>query len=388
MDVHTNIYDEFSCIGDRCKRNCCQGWTINLDADTTAYYKSLDDEFGRFIQSKLEDTDDGGSKFALGKCEKCPAQTDDGLCEIYIRYGEEHLSKTCAMFPRYHVGMYGDNGFRYLCNECEEVLRILYDRNEKLDLIIEAKDKKDLSENLTMFDFAQLIAWCVDFIQDESVPLWNSVITTMHIVIEASGSFLKDDMDGFQSVIETIPTVSEAYSKAIEGITDDILEFVAWEKVRLISVAYLDTLNLTDLVAVKDMFPVEDKYTFGDPGRGDQLKKAYGNFRSHFENHDEVFFRRLFANQMVAFSFDILKDESRDTILYEYAPKLIISLTVPSLWSDMDLKDRDEFFSKMAMLQRMSKKHFMSYLSKVIKEQMKPDITEYAVMFAGLLGRD
>ena len=42
MDIHADIYDEFSCIGGDCRRNCCQGWAITIDHKTTEYYKSLE----------------------------------------------------------------------------------------------------------------------------------------------------------------------------------------------------------------------------------------------------------------------------------------------------------------------------------------------------------
>ena len=385
MDIHTDLNDEFACIGNACRRNCCQGWSISLDSETTAYYNSLEDDFGEFIKSHMEPTEGGGSKFSLKKGEKCPAQREDGLCDIYIKYGENRLSKTCTEFPRYNLEINGNNRFRYLSNECEEVLRNLYDREKNLEVIIEAADKKDIEKNADLLDFLQLIAWCVDYIQDESVPLWNALTTTIHIAIEASRAFLEGDEKKFSRVTEAIPTISETYYQAITGFPEDVLMEVAWRKVRLISVAYLDFLDLTDFKVFEDMFPVPEKYSTDSSERGEQVRKAYDVFSSTITASDMRFYRRFFANMLLPYAFDLLEDNPSDVFLYEFVPRVITTITVPSLWSDKDLKDRHEFFSKLAMLQRMSKRAYFSRLSEMIKEQMTCDLTEYAIMLASLL---
>ena len=384
MDIHADIYDEFRCIGGDCRRNCCQGWAITIDPKTSEYYRSLDDEFGKMINSRLDFLGDGSSKFALKKGEKCPAQREDGLCDIFCRYGEDKLSKTCTRFPRYNVEVYGNNEFRYLSNECEEVLRILYDREANLNLIIEAKDKKDLNENATVNDFAQLVAWCTDTIQDESIPLWNALITVMHICIEASKPFVDVDMEKYQKVIESIPSVSNSYNRAIGEIPADMLYGLAWERIKLISVAYLDFLNLTDFKVYTEMFPSKEKYSASVPNRGEQIKEQFERFVSKTNQKDARFYRRYIANLFLTFCFDLLFDDANEKMLSEYGVKVIVSLTVPPLWDDEALTDRDEFFSRFAMLQRMSKTNYMSHLSKPIKEQMNPGLTDYALMFAGL----
>lgn len=386
MDIHADNYEEFTCIGGECKRNCCQGWTIDLDPDTTAYYQSLDDEYGEYIKSHLEVADNCIGKFHLKKGEKCPAQQEDGLCEIFIRYGEDKLSRTCTNFPRYNVTVFGDNKVRFLINECEEVLRLMYDREKKIDLIIEAKDKKDLDKNVVMADFAQLVAWGCDTIQDESIPLWNALITVLHVFVEASKPFMDVEMETYDRVIKSIPAIFQSYEQAICGIDRDSLKELAWERIRLITVAYLDLLGMTDFMVCKDMFPVIEKYDPNDEERGDRVREQYERFYSKMSPKDKSFYRRFIANLIVTYCFDLVTDDARNNYLNENAAKVIISLTVPPLWKDEDLTDRMEFFSKLSMLQRMTKKAMISKLAGPIKEQMAPDLVDYAVMFAGLFG--
>ena len=88
----------------------------------------------------------------------------------------------------------------------------------------------------------------------------------------------------------------------------------------------------------------------------------------------------------MSFWHELLSTDARDKVLFEFGVKVVISVTIPSLWEGVDLKNKKRFLSRLAMLQRMSETNLMSHLSKPIKEQMNPGLTDYALMFAGLFG--
>ena len=41
-----DYFPEFACIADKCTDSCCVGWEIDLDDDTSDYYKSIEEVKG------------------------------------------------------------------------------------------------------------------------------------------------------------------------------------------------------------------------------------------------------------------------------------------------------------------------------------------------------
>ena len=94
-----NYYDEFKCIADKCKHNCCIGWEIDVDENTLEKYKKLDKRFGTGILDTIcmEDT----PHFVLCENERCPQLDEKGLCKLISRFGEEALCNICNDHPRF-----------------------------------------------------------------------------------------------------------------------------------------------------------------------------------------------------------------------------------------------------------------------------------------------
>lgn len=99
MNILPSFYHLFECIGTKCVNTCCAGWTVTLDSDTVHYYESQTDDFGTFIKQNLTEQNDEKA-IVLTDTKRCPFLSTEGLCQIYMHYGEEHMSRTCKEFPR------------------------------------------------------------------------------------------------------------------------------------------------------------------------------------------------------------------------------------------------------------------------------------------------
>lgn len=97
---------DFKCIGSACEDTCCSGWRVELDKNTYRYYKSCEDEELKSVFDEMVSKNNSKkSDAAYGRIKmldngECPFLDADKLCNIQLKLGEEHLSETCALYPR------------------------------------------------------------------------------------------------------------------------------------------------------------------------------------------------------------------------------------------------------------------------------------------------
>lgn len=94
-------YKDFVCTADRCTHSCCVGWEIDIDEDTLALYKSLEDPLGAEILKTVKETD-GGAHFCLDEKGRCQNLDARGLCRIIRALGEGALCDICHAHPRFY----------------------------------------------------------------------------------------------------------------------------------------------------------------------------------------------------------------------------------------------------------------------------------------------
>lgn len=97
-------YKHFSCTGNACEYNCCNTWRVTIDKKTYKKYMNIPDgTLKKKLQKNVKRIIDP-RYYALIQMEPetndCPFQTEQGLCEIQLNFGEEYLSRTCAVYPR------------------------------------------------------------------------------------------------------------------------------------------------------------------------------------------------------------------------------------------------------------------------------------------------
>ncbi len=101
--IKPSFYKDFKCIAGACPDSCCQGWEVDADDASLAYYASLDPslEIKKKIDSVLSKDEFGNSIFTLAAKKRCPFLNEENLCDMHIAIGGEHTPLTCRNFPRF-----------------------------------------------------------------------------------------------------------------------------------------------------------------------------------------------------------------------------------------------------------------------------------------------
>ncbi len=123
QEIYPGFYHEFKCIANLCEDSCCKDWDIDIDSETEAFYQTVQGPLGDKMRRLLV-TDEYDERVFRCTNGRCPFWNSDMLCDIYIGIGEEHLSNTCANFPRVAVD-YGNFREHILSFACPEAARFM-----------------------------------------------------------------------------------------------------------------------------------------------------------------------------------------------------------------------------------------------------------------------
>ena len=118
MEVfYPKYYEQFSCIASACPDSCCKGWSVDVDAHSAAFYRSLSGSLGDRLRQVLQDTDDG--TVMTIENGRCPMWRQDGLCRIQAELGHDALCRICREFPRlrHDYGDFVELGLELSCPE-------------------------------------------------------------------------------------------------------------------------------------------------------------------------------------------------------------------------------------------------------------------------------
>ncbi|MDE6659779.1 MAG: flagellin lysine-N-methylase [Eubacterium sp.] len=99
--VTPSFYKNFACIAGACPDSCCQGWEVDADEESLAYYKTLSGSLRERIDSVLDKDEFGNTIFRLADKKRCPFLNNENLCDMHIAIGGEHTPYTCRTFPRF-----------------------------------------------------------------------------------------------------------------------------------------------------------------------------------------------------------------------------------------------------------------------------------------------
>ncbi|MBQ7817578.1 MAG: flagellin lysine-N-methylase [Oscillospiraceae bacterium] len=120
--VKPSYFDQFKCIAAACPDSCCKEWTVQVDADSAAYYRTLPGALGDRLRQVLVDEDDNTVMF--NENGRCPMWRQDGLCRIQAELGHDALCKTCRDFPRltHDYGNFIEMGLELSCPEAARII--------------------------------------------------------------------------------------------------------------------------------------------------------------------------------------------------------------------------------------------------------------------------
>ena len=124
-------YNDFCCIGGRCKHSCCIGWEIDIDPETYEKYQGISGNLGNRLKQNISTVDT--PHFVLGESERCPFLNKDNLCDLILEKGEDFLCQICSDHPRFR-------NFFTNCTEvglglcCEEAARLILSQKEPFSM--------------------------------------------------------------------------------------------------------------------------------------------------------------------------------------------------------------------------------------------------------------
>ena len=122
--VTPSFYKDFKCISGECPDSCCQGWEVDADADSLAYYKTLTGDIKKRIDGVLDKDEFGNTIFRLAERKRCPFLNDENLCDMHIAIGGEHTPFTCRTFPRFinDFGSTREMGISFSCPVASDMM--------------------------------------------------------------------------------------------------------------------------------------------------------------------------------------------------------------------------------------------------------------------------
>lgn len=143
MEVYyPKYYGDFACIAARCPDSCCKEWSVDVDAEAAAFYRTLPGPLGERLRQVLQDTED--STVMAIENGRCPMWRQDGLCRIQAELGHDALCKVCREFPRLRHD-YGDFVELGLELSCPEAARLIL-ACPHCDLVVQTAPDGDAPE--------------------------------------------------------------------------------------------------------------------------------------------------------------------------------------------------------------------------------------------------
>ena len=156
-----DYYNEFCCIADKCRHNCCIGWEIDIDSSAYDYYRTVVGDMGERFARDIHIVD-GTPCFRLGDDDRCPFLNSNNLCDIITTLGDDKLCDICTDHPRYR-NYYSSRTEIGLGLCCEEAARIILTRQSKTQIVCIDEDDDiaiDEQEEDTFFAFRQKAFAC------------------------------------------------------------------------------------------------------------------------------------------------------------------------------------------------------------------------------------
>lgn len=130
--VVPKFHKDFKCIAGACPDSCCQGWEVDVDSASLAYYKTLEGPFRERINSVLDKDEFGNTVFRLAEKKRCPFLNSENLCDLHIEKGVEHTPNTCRMFPKFENSFGGTKEVGYSFS-CPVASGLMWNMSEEFD---------------------------------------------------------------------------------------------------------------------------------------------------------------------------------------------------------------------------------------------------------------
>ena len=342
-------YDKFKCIAAKCNFTCCKGWDINIDTKT--YNKWRGNDNLNYLLDNVRFVKGNGKNTYLIKKEtkgECPFLSNEGLCNIAINHGDEHLSSTCRNFPRIENDFENVKELTLSCS-CPEVVNIISDIKEKI--YIDSNDSLSYIEDLGCLKIRETL---VNILQKDDITIENKLIISYDMLFNMLNS---EDLT-YEDLIELL----EKY-KSKNYIKEELNKYKVYENKEIIE--GLKEINSLFIDIIENYRNV--------PIFKEALKDIY-------KFTEEIKLENLFNDWK---DFEFLFKEYENLI-----ENCIVSKVLSSCVSD-DLEEMIISF-EMIILEYLLIRHsvFLRYCINIKKEISIQDIKDYIVIFSRIIGNN
>lgn len=143
--IKPSFYDDFACIADKCKANCCTGWRVEVSknsyelAKKTKMSSEMREKIDTYYKRNKKRVNLNGSNYAyiqLREDKTCSFLDEQGLCLLQKECGYKLLSSLCQKYPRTCYTADGNNVFEFnLDSSCEAVVELLLKQKNGIEFI-------------------------------------------------------------------------------------------------------------------------------------------------------------------------------------------------------------------------------------------------------------
>lgn len=171
-EMAPSYYPRFACIAGDCRHSCCVGWEIDIDDHRLADYQRVEGPLGQRLRESI--STEGGAHFVLSEEERCPFLNGDGLCDLILELGEDHLCQICADHPRFR-NFWSDRTELGLGLCCEAAAELMLSGDGPMELLVLSYDGGGETLDEEEAWLLDLRGQVMDVLQDRSRPLTDRV---------------------------------------------------------------------------------------------------------------------------------------------------------------------------------------------------------------------
>lgn len=196
-----SFYKDFKCIAGACPDSCCQGWEVDADEESLAYYKTLDGEIRKRIDSVLDKDEFGNTIFRLADKKRCPFLNSENLCDMHIAIGGEHTPYTCRMFPRF-INDFGGTREMGVSFSCPVASDMMWNLTEPMSFVSQLNDLPPQLNEIdaqTYFFLSKAREKAFKIVQNRSLPVNERLKQLLDYGIE-----IQKELDGYPSPSDDI----------------------------------------------------------------------------------------------------------------------------------------------------------------------------------------
>jgi len=322
-------FDEFECVGGKCKDTCCVGWNIEIDKMSYEKYQQVKGEFGERLKRSIASGDT--NQFILDENKRCPFLNKEQLCDIYINIGEDKLCNTCKTYPRI-TRKYDDIIEQLLTLSCPEVAKILVSHKNPIDFCFgEFNGNNQDMINVDKVDlFNALIdgrGLSVDLMQTDKIPLWKRIFICLNIANKIQIHIDNDEVNKIQKILEQFQ--DEEY---IMAYVDALEQFSCNNELKLFQ--YRAIINIISGLNVMDPKFVEfykETIDFLNSHCNEESENIFSYLVNKFDTYNID--SKVYENYIVYYLFHYYLSSYEEGTIYKYIVLMVDAYSIMKLFA-------------------------------------------------------